>query len=441
WASTIVLDPFNADRAFVTSGNGLFMTQNLSAATSSWIFQVKGLDETVPLDLVNPPYGAPLISVIGDYDGFRHNNLDVSPTLGRHNPSIGSTSTLDFAEKNPGVVVRAGATAYYSADNAKTWKLLPVPVTGAKDGSMAVSSDGSTIAWSPNAQTVYITTNKTTWTKSTGAPTGQRIIADRVNAQKFYVISSQNLYTSTDGGKTFAIGATNALLTQVKKYRATPGYEGDIWIPNGSMGLFRSIWSNSVTSIKKMTSVSACEAVGFGKAASGQTFPAIYIWGTVNGVEGIFRSDNEGIGWVRINDAAHEFGGTGNANEVLGDPRIYGRVYMSTAGRGIVYGDLVDGPDANVVIDSEYFPPVTIFTNLKTDPLFEIQSDLGQQSIRITSKEKGSYEIFSITGSLLEKGNYETQKSVAKGFRSGIYFVRFTSEAGKVESKKFMINR
>jgi len=439
WASCIVLDPFNADRAFVTSGNGVFMTNNLSSSISIWTFKVKGLEETVPLDLVSPPYGAPLISVIGDYDGFRHNFLDHSPSLGRHNPSIGTTSTLDFAEKNPGVVARAGSSAYYSTDNAKTWKALPAPVTAAKDGSIAVSADGSTIVWSPLGQTAYTTSDKLVWTKSTGAPTGQRIIADRVNAQKFYTISSQKLLMSIDGGKNFTISATSTALTQVRKYRAAPGFEGDLWVPNGGMGLYRTVVTNNVTSFKKITAVSMCEAIGFGKAAMGQNYPALYIWGTVGAVEGVFRSDNEGANWVRINDAANEFGGTGNANEVIGDPRVYGRVYMSTAGRGTVYGDLIDGPDANLVYDTDYLPTGISLLQMNKVPFFKLQKDKNTSSIRIASEEKGNFEIYSITGTLIEKRRCETSNVISNGLLKGFYILKFISDSGKTASEKFTV--
>ncbi len=439
WASTIVLDPFNSERAFVVSGNGLFMTQNLSSSPSSWLFQVKGLEETVPLDLINPPYGAPLISVIGDYDGFRHNDLDHAASLGRHNPSIGSTGTIDFAEKNPGVVVRAGASAYYSTDNGKTWKLLPVPLTGVKDGSMAVSADGSIIAWSPSGQTVYTTTDKNTWTKSTGVPVNQRIISDRVNPLKFYAFTGSKLYFSADGGITFAASSANGSLSQVKKIKASPGIEGDIWIPNGTSGLYRTVWANNIPTFKKITTVLTCEAIGFGKAASGQTFPAIYIWGKVGTIEGIYRSDNEGVNWIRINDDLHEFGGTGNANEILGDPRVYGRVYLSTAGRGIIYGDLDDSPDAGYVYDTEYLPTAVNTFQIENKSLFNISS--GKQSILINSSARGNYEIYSISGALLEKGSCEAQQTIASGFRNGIYFIRFITDNGKSESKKFMVNR
>lgn len=439
WASTIVLDPFNAERAFVVSGNGLFMTQNLSASTSIWSFQVKGLDETVPLDLVNPPYGAPLISVIGDYDGFRHDDLDRAASLGRHYPSIGSTGTIDFAEKNPGVVVRAGSAAYYSTDNAKTWKILPAPLTGAKDGSMAVSANGNIIAWCPSGQTVYTSSDKTNWTKATGAPSGARIISDRVNPLKFYIVSGSKLYFSNDGGVSFSTSASNGALSQAKKIRTSPNIEGDIWIPGGSSGLYRTIWTDNIPSFKKITTVLTCEALGFGKPASEQTFPAIYIWGKVGTIEGIYRSDDEGMSWIRINDDLHEFGGTGNANEVLGDPRVYGRVYLSTAGRGIVYGDLVGGPDEGYVYDTEYLPTALNSLEIGSESLFSISSE--NQSIKIKTSIKGNYEIYSITGSLLEIGSCETSKSVAKGFKNGIYFIRFISNSGKTESKKFRINQ
>ena len=43
--------------------------------------------------------------------------------------------------------------------------------------------------------------------------------------------------------------------------------------------------------------------------------------------------------WQRINDDAHQWGWTGET--VTGDPRVYGRVYLATNGRGIQYGEPV----------------------------------------------------------------------------------------------------
>ena len=41
--------------------------------------------------------------------------------------------------------------------------------------------------------------------------------------------------------------------------------------------------------------------------------------------------------WVRVNDDEHQYAWTGSA--ITGDPRVYGRVYVSTNGRGVVYGE------------------------------------------------------------------------------------------------------
>ena len=78
-----------------------------------------------------------------------------------------------------------------------------------------------------------------------------------------------------------------------------------------------------------------CEAIGFGKEAPGASYPAIYIYGTVNGVKGIWQSIDEARSWVLIDDDRHQFGDLSNGNFVRGDANIFGVVYRSTAGRGI----------------------------------------------------------------------------------------------------------
>ncbi|WP_309050203.1 cellulose-binding domain-containing protein, partial [Streptomyces sp.] len=75
----------------------------------------------------------------------------------------------------------------------------------------------------------------------------------------------------------------------------------------------------------------------FGKAAPGASYPALYTSAKIGGVRGVFRSDDAGAHWVRINDDAHQWGWTGAT--ITGDPRVHGRVYVATNGRGIIQGD------------------------------------------------------------------------------------------------------
>jgi hypothetical protein len=59
---------------------------------------------------------------------------------------------------------------------------------------------------------------------------------------------------------------------------------------------------------------------------------AVYLVGTVGGVAGLYRSDNAGASWVRVNDDAHQWGGIG---ALAADNATAGRVYL--AGRGVLY--------------------------------------------------------------------------------------------------------
>ena len=141
---------------------------------------------------------------------------------------------------------------------------------------------------------------------------------------------------STNKGVSFTASASNPGL-HGDRIRSVPGNEGHVWVPLHGNGLkYTTDSGNSWTTVSKVTD---CSAVGFGKAAPGKTYPAVYIWGTVGGVRGMFRSVNQGADWTRINDDAHEWGGVGNGHFVMGDLNVYGRVYMCTVGRGLIAGE------------------------------------------------------------------------------------------------------
>ena len=56
----------------------------------------------------------------------------------------------------------------------------------------------------------------------------------------------------------------------------------------------------------------------------------------MNGVWGVYRSDDAGVTWTRFNDDAHQFGGIG---VMAADQNIYGRIYVSGTGRGMLYSN------------------------------------------------------------------------------------------------------
>jgi len=229
---------------------------------------------------------------------------------------------------------------YYSTNQGTSWTLCS-SMNGYK-GKVAISADGNTFLHCPEGSntTYYSTNNGGSWT-STGVTNVSNAVpvADFVNTNKFYIYSSSSgqLRVSTNKGVSFTASSANPGQWGSQLIRAVPGNEGHVWIAMYGGGL--KYTTNNGTSWTTVSNVSYCTAVGFGKADPSATYPAIYIWGTVGGVRGLYRSINQGVNWTRINDDAHEWGGPGNGNFVMGDMNVYGRVYMSSVGRGLIVGD------------------------------------------------------------------------------------------------------
>jgi photosystem II stability/assembly factor-like uncharacterized protein len=243
----------------------------------------------------------------------------------------------------PSRVARVGSDLYLSNDGARTWSLVPRPTT-ATGGRLAFNADGSALLWSAG-NTVQRTANGgTTWAPVNGLNFAAAVAADTVNANKLYAYQPNNgaFYVSTDAGVSFQ-AATPVNNRGAARIRAVPGREGDVWVPLNGSGLTRT--TDSGATFQAVAGVQQCAALGFGAAAPGQSYPAIYIWGRAGGgPTGVYRSIDSGSSWSRINDDAHEYGGPGNGQFIIGDANVYGRVFMSTAGRGIAYGELAPAP-------------------------------------------------------------------------------------------------
>jgi hypothetical protein len=335
WAGTVAFDPFNGQTAWVTSGNGIFKTTNVGASQPTWTFNVNGLEESVPLGVVSVP-GGPLISVIGDYDGFRHYN-----TWGygqRLSPQMGTTTGLAIAGNNASVLARVGSSVQVSLNSGVNW--FNAGVTNGSKGQVALSANGGVLLHSPENSTVSYRSvnNGNNWSAVNNLNiSNAHPVADTVNSNLFYAYDRTNgkFWVSYDAGVNF-YNVSNLAAWGADRIRAVPGVQGDIWVPMHGGGLMRS--TNSGSSFSQVNTVSECSAIGFGKAASGAYYPTVFIWGVVNGVRGVFRSTDAGASWLRINDATHQYGGTGNGGVVQGDMNTFGVVYMSTMGRGLAVG-------------------------------------------------------------------------------------------------------
>ncbi len=409
WAGCIEFNPFNTTQAYVISGNGLFLCENVNASSTTWKFDAIGIEETVPLDIVSIP-GGPLVSVIGDYDGFVH--TDVTQFAPIHTPRMGTTTGIAYAANSPKTMLRVGNNMYYSTNQGSSWTQCTLNGT---QGKVAISADGKVFLHCPSGSstTYYSTNNGSSWSTCNGISIKDAVpVADPVNAKKTYAYNSSNgnMMVSTDAGANFSASG-NAGSGGSAIVRTVVGNEGHLWVALYSNGLTRS--SNSGQSFTKITGVSSCEAVGLGKAATGKTYPTIFIWGTVNGVTGIFSSTDQGASWTRINDDTHQYGGPANGQFVIGDWNIAGRVYMSTAGRGIAYGG-----------------PASITTDLQDEA--EVGKGQGENNCypnpfheKMVVKSEGgfSYVLYDPSGNEMEKGEGQNRVEIGEQLPKGMYLL------------------
>lgn len=340
WIGALLIDPFDSNHVLYGTGATLWETRDVTNADTQqmvdWTVGANGIEETAVSALISPPKGVNLISGLGDIGGFRHVSLGTSPAAGMSQP-IFTPSSIDFAEKAGWVVVRVGGNnGAYSFDNGITWTSF-TPPSGLN--KIAISANGKSWVATPYSGTaMYSTNNGATWSAVSGVPAGDPVISDRSNPMKFYAFDSTTgtVYVSGDGGMTFAAAATGLPGGTLS---ASAAAEGDLWLATNT-GLYHS--NNAGASFNPIGSAQSVYVLGFGKAAPWSSNLTLYMSGQVNGVQGIFRSTDGGVNWTRINDDAHQWGWI---SVVIGDPRVFGRVYMATNGRGIIYGNDPTSPD------------------------------------------------------------------------------------------------
>ena len=367
WMASIAIDPHDADRVWFVTGYGVWMSTDMRNADHDgdvhWQFQDRGLEETVALDLVSPPQGAHLLSAIGDLDGYKHDDLDVAPLQFTAPPRYANGESIDFAQSKPSLVVRSGylrkpfdpaIRAAYSEDGGAHWQAFasePEP-SGEGAGTIAVAADGSAVLWMPRgAAHAYLTHDfGKHWQAVDGLPAHARVLSDRVDPKRFYAYVGRfygfeghatQVLVSHDGGAHFQVigGALGERLAHgsIAWVRAAPDAAGVVYVGGEGLGLLRAYDDGGA--LAKLGALADVRDFGFGKSAPGSAAPTIFAAGQLGDVYGLYRSTDDGAHWLRIDDDAHRYGGQ---RLITGDPRVFGRVYFASSGRGVFYGDPAD---------------------------------------------------------------------------------------------------
>jgi hypothetical protein len=372
WIAALAIDPFDDRHAAYGTGATLYETDRFAApGTMPWRPWTRGIEQTAIITLVSPTGGAPLVSGFGDIAGFRHDDLAVSPPHLHRAPLLSNTNTLDYAGRAPAVMVRSGSThsavvpgasLAWSQDGGESWQPLTVhsatPPAGRPapeatgDAAIVVSADGA-IFLAGTAGPQRTLDRGAHWRPVAGLSSGSRIVADKVDPRRFYAIdaASRRLLRSDDGGAHFvalaAPGLPADLGSALPRNRespsallASPARAGALWLLVDRT-LYRSTdagayWRGGGGAL-------AIDLFGLGKPAPGASSDTLYALGRAGAQAGVWRSTDAGAHWSQINDPAHQWGL--RIRCITGDPRRFGRVYVGTDGRGIVYGDPTTGED------------------------------------------------------------------------------------------------
>lgn len=375
--SDVIFDRFDPKTVWHASFQGPNRTLDIGEKTIVWNFEGVGREQMTTAEAVSPTQGASLISGVWDVGGFRHENLDEIPRVrmvlleSDGKPSAQAWQRafqdcfdMDVSPQKPDAIVAAGGwewngtgTAALSLDNGRTFRRFAAkPFADAKFGRVAIAAnDSQNIVWAPmgdDASVYHSPDGGRNWEVSSGAPvamvngTGpwtffKPLCADRVNDRTFYIYDRKtgHFFVSSDGGASWNHRAN--LPTQPgnhydnHKLEATPFGAGHLWLSLDEGGLLHS--RDGGKNWVKMTGIERAVNFAFGKGKTAQSV-ALYLFGLLSVTEkvALYRSDDEGKSWSKINDQNNGLAGLTN---LTGDMQKWGRVYAGTTARSVFYGE------------------------------------------------------------------------------------------------------
>jgi hypothetical protein len=366
WAaspSSALISKFDSHELWYADWYGVWRAGDYIAETS-WSNLETGHEEVYVFSLICPPAPATtdLFSGVADVEGFRHENgpdsypghsFGTNPDNGP-NTDFQSTFGLDYCESSPINIVRAsgsqggGAGVCKSHDGGVTWVFCSGWDMGNLPRTVAVSASNPDIfiitvsGDKPRITTDGGKTFRTCDEISSASPsnfwsTSQPLTADRVNPEKFYYYVSGKLYSASGENPTFELQTDSLLNTDHATLRAKPGSENEIWIGFRQNGLWRSTdGGKTFREIKSPAGTSIdVQSFAFGKSKD-NTNCWLYLLGTLDGQSGVQLSKDDGTTWSWIS-SDREIGCSPKVIEA--SRQILGRIYVGTAGRGILQGN------------------------------------------------------------------------------------------------------
>ena len=372
WIGAVMVDPFDPAHVLYGTGETIWESRDAAGEKTHWAVGAPGLEETADITLLSPllpgDAGPHLYTGLGDIGCFRNDDFAHSPPGGAmKNPELSNCDALALAANAPREMVRVGRSwtpgaphGAVSHDGGVSWTPFATePPGGENGGDAAISADGKRLLWAVHRGVLAMSADSGAHWRvlSKRSPNWQpvQVLADTRSPEAFWLYDPESGQLWSFGGDGTG-HQVNKGLEKAGRLRIAPETPGTLWFA-GPAGLLRSV--DAGVKFEPVPSVAAAYAVGFGKASPGSSFgpavktaaPAIYLAGAVAGTPeakqlsaskgevkagGLYRSLDDGASWQRIDDPEHRFAWI---EQITGDPRIFGRVFLGTNGRGVLVGE------------------------------------------------------------------------------------------------------
>jgi xyloglucan-specific exo-beta-1,4-glucanase len=188
-----------------------------------------------------------------------------------------------------------------------------------------------------------------------------RLEADVVDGMRFYLLVGSTdyskpapVYVSQDGGANWRVPALQNLplagfpalrhMVSVKTRSDPTPADGELWLSLGNNGVWRSSDGASQFSRVNEAALADVRGIAFGKPAGANAEPTLFVAGKVkiDGVihDGVFLSPDLGQTFVQMTPGERPYVGGQAIRDMVGDPDVFGRVYIGLDGTGIIYSEL-----------------------------------------------------------------------------------------------------
>jgi len=264
---------------------------------------------------------------------------------GQQNEAPGSDNIVWFPTNagDPNAQFGQVPAPFYSKDGGTTWTQTASfnSVSGATTYTECPSNTSYTFLKVQMGDWLYILAE-------------HQLIADPLTPGTFYLKTTfgpngsndGGFWKSTDGGVTWAetVGTTQVPnYTHWGRMAANPNVSGDMWLVDGwqgaaQHGLYHT--ADGGSSFTKSPAFTYAWQLALGKAASGQSYPAIYVYGLLAGDPqwGIFQSVDGGNTFNRV--SYYPYGIFDVPYDMAASWDVFGTVYVGFSGNSYYYVQL-----------------------------------------------------------------------------------------------------